>query len=168
LSSKLGWDSGMKPASVPSVPCLVLDHHHPRAVHSCFWSLRLVWCRKRKINLTCTFKVHLCKIHKCPSELSLLPKVSRPFPLFLPPPIRIEARVRPIIQPFLFRISNGQQPLPHGTAHNFLPLPLIFCECGSSGDASTHQRLPSFPIRPHSASHALRVRLLSLYADALG
>lgn len=56
-------------------------------------------------------------------KLSLLHKVSRPFPSFSPPPICIESRVRPIIQPFLFRITNRQQPLPHRVTHNLLPLP---------------------------------------------
>jgi hypothetical protein len=61
--------------------------------------------------------------------------------------------------------SHTERPI---TSSHCLRLPLIRCTRGSSGDASTHQMLPSFPIRPHSASHALRVRRFSLYADALG
>jgi len=56
-------------------------------------------------------------------KLSLLPKVSGPFPPFPPPPICIESWVGPIIQAFLFCISDRQQPLPYRAAHNLLPLP---------------------------------------------
>ena len=56
-------------------------------------------------------------------KLSLLPKVSGPLPPFPPPPICIESRVWPIIQPFLFSISDRQQPLPHRAAHDLFPLP---------------------------------------------